>query len=53
LADVISTDKEVKVIVEIPGANKQNINVNAYDNSVEVTTTDPSITYLSQMSIIV
>ena len=41
MADVTSTDKEVKVIVEMPGVNKQNIKVNTYDNSVEVTTTDP------------
>ena len=25
----------------MPGVNKQNIKVNTYDNSVEVTTTDP------------
>jgi HSP20 family molecular chaperone IbpA len=31
----------VKVIVEMLGINKENIKVNAYDNSVEVTTTDP------------
>jgi HSP20 family protein len=41
LADVVTTDTEVKVIVEMPGANKENIKVNAYDNSVEVTTTHP------------
>ena len=40
LADVITTDTEVKVVLEMPGANKENIKVNAYDNSVEVTTTD-------------
>ena len=40
LADVTTTDKEVKVVVEIPGVSKENIKVNAYDNSVEVTTTD-------------
>lgn len=40
LADVITTDTEVKVVVEMPGANKENIKVNAYDNSVEITTTD-------------
>jgi HSP20 family protein len=45
LADVTSTDKEVKVIVEMPGVSKQNIKVNAYDNSVEVTTTDPERKY--------
>jgi HSP20 family protein len=29
------------MIVELPGVSKENIKVNAYDNSVEVTTTDP------------
>ncbi len=41
LADVTSTDKEVKVAVEMPGVSKQNIKINAYDNKVEVTSTDP------------
>jgi HSP20 family protein len=45
LADITTTDKEVKVIVEMPGVNKENIKVNAYDNSVEVTTTDPERKY--------
>jgi HSP20 family molecular chaperone IbpA len=39
LADVTTTDKEVKVIAEMPGVNKENIKVNVYDNSLEVTTT--------------
>jgi HSP20 family protein len=39
LADVTITDKEVKVVVEMPGVSKENITVNAYDNSVEVITT--------------
>src|SRR5438874_13639010 len=30
LADVTTTDKEVKVIVEMPGVSKENIRVNAY-----------------------
>ena len=41
LADVTTTDKEVKVVVEMPGVSKQNIKVNIYGNSVEITTTDP------------
>jgi HSP20 family protein len=45
LADVTTTDKEVKVVVEMPGVSKENIKVNAYDNSVEVTTTDPERKY--------
>jgi HSP20 family protein len=39
LADVTTTDKEVKVVVEMPGVGKENIMINAYDNSIEVTTT--------------
>ena len=45
LADVITTDTEVKVVLEMPGANKENIKVNAYDNSLEVTTTDTERKY--------
>jgi HSP20 family protein len=39
LADLTTTDKEVKVVVEMPGVSKENIKVNVYDNSLEVTTT--------------
>jgi HSP20 family protein len=39
LADVTTTDKEVKVAVEIPGVSKENIKINVYDNSLELTTT--------------
>jgi HSP20 family protein len=38
LADVTTTDKEVKVVVEMPGVSKENIKINVYDNSVELTT---------------
>jgi HSP20 family protein len=36
LVDMITSDKEVKVVVELPGVNKENIKVNSYDNSVEI-----------------
>jgi HSP20 family protein len=36
LVDIITSDKEVKVVVELPGVNKENININSYDNSVEI-----------------
>src|ERR671933_2404777 len=39
LADVTTTDKEVKVAVEMPGVSKENIKINVYDNSLELTTT--------------
>jgi HSP20 family protein len=40
LADVTTTDKEIKVVVEMPGVSKENIKVNAYDGSVEISTTE-------------
>jgi HSP20 family protein len=40
IVDVLTTDKEVKVIVEVPGINKENIKVNAYDTSVEISAID-------------
>ena len=45
LADVVASDKEVKVVVEIPGVNKENIKINAYDNSVEIKSHDPQRKY--------
>jgi HSP20 family protein len=38
LADVTNTDREVKVVVEMPGVSKENIKVNVYDNTLEVST---------------
>jgi HSP20 family protein len=40
LSDVTTTDKDVKVTVEMPGISKQDIKINAYDSSVEVSTTE-------------
>jgi HSP20 family protein len=45
LADVTTTSNEIKVVVEMPGLSKENIKLNIYDNSVEVTTTDPERKY--------
>lgn len=38
LVDVNTTDKEVKVILEMPGIRKADIKIKAYDSKVEVTT---------------
>ena len=38
LADVTSTDKDVKVVVEMPGIEKKDIKINAHDDTVEVFT---------------
>jgi HSP20 family protein len=45
LIDVITTDNEVKVTVELPGIAKENIKLNAYENNVEVKSEDPQRKY--------
>jgi HSP20 family protein len=40
LADVVTTDKEVKVVAEMPGISKEDIKVNAFDNKVEISTSE-------------
>jgi HSP20 family protein len=45
LVDVTTTDKEVKVILEMPGVSKENIKINAYDTSVDVKSEDPKRRY--------
>ena len=45
LVDVTTSDKEVKVVVEMPGVSKDKIKANAYDNKVEVKSEDPQKKY--------
>ena len=45
LVDISSTDREVKVIVEMPGIKKENVKINAYENSVEIISDDPQRKY--------
>ena len=45
LVDVTTSDKEVKVVVEMPGVSKDKIKVNIYDNIVEVKSEDPQRKY--------
>jgi HSP20 family protein len=42
LSDVTSTDKEVKVVLEMPGIKKEDIKINAYEQKVEIKTADNS-----------
>jgi HSP20 family protein len=42
LSDIYSTDKEVKIVLEMPGIKKEDIKINAIDNQVEVTTAENS-----------
>lgn len=41
LVDVNTTDKEVKVVMEILGVKKEDIKINAYGETVEVTANNP------------
>jgi len=45
LADINVYDKEVKVVVEMPGLRKEHIRIQAYNNSVEVSTDYPQRKY--------
>ena len=40
LSDITTTDKEVKVVLEMPGIKKEDIKINAYVEKVEIKTTD-------------
>jgi HSP20 family protein len=40
LSDITIADKEVKVIVEMPGIDKKDIKISTYDSSVEISTAD-------------
>ena len=42
LSDITTTDKEVKVVLEMPGIRKEDIKINAYDEKVEVKTAENS-----------
>jgi HSP20 family protein len=40
LSDITTTDKDIKVVVEMPGIEKKDIKISAYDNSVDISTAD-------------
>jgi HSP20 family protein len=45
LVDVDTTDKEVKVVLELPGVKKEDIRLSAYDEAVDVTANNPQRKY--------
>src|SRR5919112_1655266 len=42
LSDITTTDKDIKVVVEMPGIDKKDIKISAYDSSVEISTANTS-----------
>jgi len=45
LSEVSTTDKEVKVAIELPGVSKEQIKINANENQVDIRTEDPKRRY--------
>ena len=45
LADITTTEKEVKVILEMPGVSKENIKIDAYESTLDVRSDDPQRKY--------
>jgi HSP20 family protein len=45
LADVTTTDKEIKVVIEMPGLSKDKIKLDAYEDKVDVKSIDPQRKY--------
>jgi HSP20 family protein len=43
--DVTTTDKVIKVVVEMPGISKNNIKINVYKNTLEIRSDDPQRKY--------
>jgi HSP20 family protein len=40
LTDILITDKEIKLTVEMPGISKGDIQINVYDSTLEISTTE-------------
>lgn len=51
LAEVNVTNKEVKVVLEMPGFKKDDIKINAYDGSLEVMSINPQRKYRKTMEL--
>jgi HSP20 family protein len=45
LIDISSTDKEVKIVAEMPGISKEKIKIDAYEKYVEIMSEDPNRKY--------
>lgn len=45
MIDVVTTDKEVKITVEMPGVSKDKIKIDAYESTLDVKSEDPQRKY--------
>jgi len=51
LIDISSTDKEVKIVAEMPGISKDKIKIDAYDKYVEIKSEDPNRKYHKKIEV--
>jgi len=51
MADIIASDKGVKVVVELPGVEKKDIKINAREGSVEISADTPGRKYHREIDI--
>ena len=51
LIDISSTDKEVKIVAEMPGISKEKIKIDAYDKYVEIESEDPNRKYHKKIEV--
>jgi HSP20 family protein len=51
LIDISSTDKEVKIVAEMPGISKDKIKIDAYDKYVEIKSDDPERRYHKKIEV--
>ena len=51
LIDISTTDKEVKIVAEMPGISKEKIKIDAYDKYVEIKSEDPNRKYHKQIEV--
>ncbi len=51
MVDIISSDDEIKVVAEIPGASKEDIQINATENTVTIQTTDQARKYKKEIDL--
>ena len=51
MVDVITSDDEIKVVAEIPGVNKEEIQISATENMVTIQTTSPARKYNKEIDL--
>jgi len=51
IVDIITSDEEIRVVVEIPGVSKEEIQIKATENMVTIQTTDPARKYHKEVDL--